>query len=441
MRTNQNDAFIKPFRVAKYTALRTKRRARRVARRAVRWVRRKINKPKPPSFIEAAWSREIRVAFYVGANLNIIDGSSVWTQSTAEALHADPRLGIVMPMRYGDMRPVITGSLRSLERVALVDSTWFRTYRSMSSEEAIECIRWLDGMRRFDVVILRGFELCLTAARKGGFGDRLWSSYILEPERDVNDPEHIAGLNEIVRASRYIVVQTDGMRTLLEGLVPATAGKTVLLPPAIPSTDDLPFPSVEQRLFYTGKFAPQYPFLELVDIFKRLRNQYPALEFHVAGDKIFRTLTDSSFADAVESSLSSTPGLTWHGGIPRTDVLALLARGGIGLNVWDPAYAHTMNDLVVPSKTLDYCSAGVPVIAQDTSTHRGLFGDDYPLLVSGPPDVEDRVELLLKDEALYRESAERCRDAVKQFTYGAVSARLRPAIDETVAAARAEAAR
>src|SRR5438105_3175500 len=163
MTTKKNDALIKPFRVAKYTALRTKRRLRRAARRSLRWVRRKINRPRPPALVEAAWSQEIRVAFYVGANLNIIDGSSVWTQSTAEALHADSRLGIVMPLRFGDMRPVITGSLRSLDRVALVDSTWFRTYRSMSSEEAIDAIRWLDELRRFDVVILRGYELCLTA--------------------------------------------------------------------------------------------------------------------------------------------------------------------------------------------------------------------------------------------------------------------------------------
>ena len=80
------------------------------------------------------------------------------------------------------------------------------------------------------------------------------------------------------------------------------------------------------------------------------------------------------------------------------------------------------------------------MIAQDTSTHRDLLGSDYPLLVEGPPDVEARVSRLLADDVLYRESAERCRVAVQTFTYEAVSARLRPALDETVAAGRAQVA-
>src|SRR5207237_1424767 len=116
---------------------------------------------------------------------------------TAEALHADPRLGIVMPLRFGDVRQVITDSLRGLERLALVDSTWFRTYRSMSNDEAIDAIRWLDQLRRFDTVLIRGFDLCLTAVRRGGFDTRLWSAYILEPERDIRDPGHLAALDEI----------------------------------------------------------------------------------------------------------------------------------------------------------------------------------------------------------------------------------------------------
>ena len=421
----------KPFRVVFYSSLRL---ARFIVERMVGLVGRLSSTP--PTFAEKAWSQDLVMALYVGGNLNLIDGSSVWTQTTAEVLHADPRVGVIMPLRFADKRPVITGALRRLDRVALIDSGWFRKGRGLRVDESVELIRWLDTRHPFDGVILRGYAHCLIAAKKHAFDGRLWSAYILEPERDPNDPEHLEGLRTIARASRYVLVQTEGMRALLESVVPEVAGKTLLVPPAVPPVDASPMPPRSDRLFYTGKFAPQYPFLDLVDVFKRLRREMPSLEFHVAGDKIHKARIRSEFAQSVERALTTTDGLTWHGGIPREDVMALLARGGIALNVWDPAYASTMNDLVVPSKTLDYCAAGVPVIAADTSTHRDLLGSDYPFFALSPADVEPHVRTLLDDPHAYEEAAERCRRAARAFTYEAVAARLRPAFDATMATAR-----
>ena len=377
----------------------------------------------------------MRAAFYVPADLNIIDGSSVWAQSTAEVLHADERLGVVMPLRAADRRHVITDALRRLDRVALVDGAWFRAYRRMTTQEAVRALRWLDSSDRFDVVIARGFEVCSVAVESGAFAGRLWSAYVLEPERDADDPSHCAALQRIVAGSRFVIAQTEGIGARLERLVPDARGKMIILPPAVPVATS-PIPPKRAGLFYTGKFAPQYPFPALVAMFRRLREEFPSLEFDVAGDKIHHVPRDGGFAATVERALSSTEGLTWHGGIARDDVFRLLARGGIAVNIWDPSYASTMNDLVVPSKTLDYCVAGVPVIAHDTSMHRAIFGDGYPLLASGPEAVEPLVRRLLADEDLYRSTAERARAAMQPFTYPEIAASIRPAIDATIAAAR-----
>ena len=390
---------------------------------------------RPPTSPRFAPSVSIRAAFYVPADLNIIDGSSVWAQSTAEVLHADERLGVVMPLRAADRRLVITGALRGLDRVALVDGAWFRAYRRMTTQEAVRALRWLDESDRFDVVIARGFEVCSVAVASGAFAGRLWSAYALEPERDLDDPAHRAALQRIVAGSRFVIAQTEGVGARLETLVPGARGKVLILPPAVPVATS-PIPPMRARLFYTGKFAPQYPFPALVRMFQRMRGEAPSLEFDVAGDKIHHAPGDGGFAAAVERALSSTEGLTWHGGIARDDVFRLLARGGIALNIWDPLYASTMNDLVVPSKTLDYCVAGVPVIAHDTSMHRAMFGDGYPLLADGPDAVEPLVRRLLADEDLYRTSAERARAAMQPFTYPEIAASLRPAIDASITAVR-----
>src|SRR2546421_7882538 len=196
----------KPFRVAWYTGRRMKRKVKRVMRRA---FRRWLVRPRPPKFDELAWIQPIRIGFYVGANLNLIDGSSIWTQSTAEVLHADPRTGVVIPLRAVDRRHVITGALRRLERVALLDSTWFRRGRTLTHAEAVRSLAWMEARRPFHIVLLRGYELCLEAIQNGSFSGQLWSAYILEPERDINDPVYVAGMDAIARASHRVIVQTE----------------------------------------------------------------------------------------------------------------------------------------------------------------------------------------------------------------------------------------
>jgi len=61
---------------------------------------------------------------------------------------------------------------------------------------------------------------------------------------------------DVVAGSRYVVVQSEGMRDLLESMVPEARGRTILLPPGIPVAP--------QRLVRTGGFpfkaaAPSVP--------------------------------------------------------------------------------------------------------------------------------------------------------------------------------------
>jgi glycosyltransferase involved in cell wall biosynthesis len=382
-----------------------------------------------------------RVLLYSAANLNVIDGSSIWMESAAATLAVGPRVWVTIPLRAPEKRTLITDSLRRLERVELVPTREFRPDATgpIDNDAALDWIERLDDEEPFDVVLLRGFELCRAAIRRPRFRDRLWSAYILEPERDPESPEHRHEMNEIAGASVAVVSQTIEMQAATEERVPAARGRTILLPPAIPAAVPRADPGRPvERLIYTGKFAPFYPVPDLVDAFGRIRADHPALEFHIVGDKIWRTAEDHAYADALAERIHA-PGVFWHGGLSRPDVARLLAQGGIALSVWDYRFGSHWNDLVVSTKLLDYCAAALPVVLTRTTTQARILGDDYPLFVDGVDEADAAIRRVLADPALYRAAGERAWASTRPYTYERVHEELAPALD--AAAGRASASR
>jgi glycosyltransferase involved in cell wall biosynthesis len=372
---------------------------------------------------------ELRIALYSPANLNVIDGSAIWVQAIAETLHVDPELSLTLPLKAPERRDLITRLLRQLDRVELIEPHPRRSDLpdGLTNEAALDLLEELDRERRFHVVLLRSFDLCRRAAERPRIRDRLWSAYVLEPEREIRSPAYRADLAAIAQASRHVFVQSEEMRALYEQLVPSAADRLALLPPAIPDEPAIRAPeAIVPRLIYSGKFHPFYPVRELIAIFETLRRDRPELTFHVAGDKIHRPVDDPSYAPTLERALMGTPGLVWHGGIGRDEVEALLAEGGIALSVWARETGPWMNDLVISTKLLDYCSVGLPVVLDRTAAQEALLGIDYPLFVSGLNEVEPLLGRLLEDGALYRDAAERCWRGSRRFTYPAVHRRLAP---------------
>ena len=378
-----------------------------------------------------------RVCLYSPADLNRVIGSSIWVQSVAETFHAGPDVEVVLPLRAPERNRLITDRIRRLPRVTLVDPRRQRRFVPASglyAAEALDLIETLHRERPFDAIVLRTFALCLAAIARPGLRACLWSTYVLEPERDITDPAHVADLTSIATASRYVVVQSEEMRALFEAAVPAGRGKTIILPPAIPPVGNegapATLPPPARRLFYAGKFHPFYPVPRMIDALEALRPDYPDLEFHAIGDEIFRPTGSEAWGDDLERRLTTTRGVVWHGAVARDEVIRLLSAGGIALSLWDYGHGSTMNDLVVSTKLLDYCLAGVPVILNRTAAQATILGADYPLFVSSPDEALPLVRRLLDDPALYQAAAERCRAAADAFSYPRAYAGLAPYLEE-----------
>jgi len=130
-----------------------------------------------------------RILVYSSADLNVVDGSSIWMESAASILHVSGDVWLTIPLRAHERRSLITGALRRLSRVEVLPPTIPSSARSrLTTEEAIPWIERLDEEEQFDALVIRGFELCLAAAARSRFHGRLWSTYILEPERDPESP-------------------------------------------------------------------------------------------------------------------------------------------------------------------------------------------------------------------------------------------------------------
>jgi len=375
------------------------------------------------------------VLLYSPANLNNVDGSTIWVDSVIRTLLVDPQMHVTLPLRAPQRRDVITGALRRLDRVRLVDAHPRLAGRSLglTTTQALDLIERLDRDRPFDAILLRSFQLCLRATERQSLRGRIWACYILEPERDPDDPDYRREMGRIAEASRHVVVQSEGMRRLLESVVPEAIGRTIVLPPGIPEATprraDAGRPV--QRLVYTGKFHPFYPVERMIDFMTELRrSEVPGLEFHVAGDKFMDVDDDPGYGSRLRHLLETTPGVVWHGSMPREEVVHLVAEGGVALNLWDFSHGPQMNDLVVSTKLLDYASAGVPVILTRTPTQVELYGADYPLFVD---DVDEALPLLrrvLTEPDLYRLTAERSFEASRSYTYPRVHALIAPYLGE-----------
>jgi glycosyltransferase involved in cell wall biosynthesis len=367
-----------------------------------------------------------RILLYSPANLNLMDGSAIWVQAIAEVLHAGAENHITIPLREPELRDMTTRLIRSLPRVRLVPTTQSHTLAT-----AVGLIEALDREERFDVFLIRSFGACRIAARRERLRDRLWSTYIVEPERDSWETEHNAQLSAIAINSHHLVAQSEEMRELTEQAIPAARGRILLLPPAIP---DHPAKRVDPqkpvaRLVYSGKFNPFYPVGRLIEGFVRLRREIPGLEFLVLGDKIYNDPTDPGYAPGLRHLLGSTRGLVWRGAVSRDENEALLAEGGIGLNVWDYRYGSRTNDLVVSTKLLDYGSVGLPTILNRNRSQERILGRGYPLFVDTVEEVEDLMRRVLRDPILYRDCADWIYEAVRPFGYSAVYSGIAPFID------------
>jgi glycosyltransferase involved in cell wall biosynthesis len=373
-------------------------------------------------------SRQLRAIVYGDVNLNILDGSAIWVQSMSEALSragVDVRVLLKAPVETGRL----VDPLRALPGVTVVDpfTSGLASGRTpLTPDAAVKLIEGLDSEAPADLVVVRGLRLVTTAAASARLHGRLWTYLTDIPQSPLDiDDEQRDRLAAIARASRWMLCQTDELRSLIEASVPGTGGRCVLWSPIVPVPEvDVTETSVASdtlRLVYTGKFAPLWNTLEMTRLPALLAERGITAEVHMVGDKIHDVPDDPEWSTRMRTALETAPGVIWHGGMPRQQAMALAASGDLGLSWRAPEMDASLE---LSTKVLEFGVLGVPVLLNRNPMHESLLGPDYPFFVASEADIAAACERLAGEPGLLAEVSQRIAEAVAPYRMEAAVERL-----------------
>jgi glycosyltransferase involved in cell wall biosynthesis len=403
---------------------------------------------------------QLSALVYGDIDLNLIDGSAIWVQSTVQALaRAGCAVTLVVksPVRTDRLiAPLLAEPGVTVRRPHAEHLISGLGSASLSAGQAAQVLAALDREQRQDLVVLRGWRVVSQVVADGGFAGRLWT-YLTDIPQSVAamTEEKAAELADIAVASRYLLCQTEELRSFLEGSVPAACGKCVLMPPVVPALDGSPHRRARTgrdplRLVYTGKFAPRWNTYEMTQLPGLLAARGVPTELHMVGDKIHNDPGDPGYARRMRAALgtpraaSGPPaadqpppgdsGVIWHGGRSRQEAMQLAASCDIGLS-WRDASLDA--SLELSTKVLEFGLLGLPVILNRTPMHEELLGADYPLFARDLSDVADTAAEAATDPAVAQLAAARTAAAAQSFTLESAVSRLRGYLDRALPAAAA----
>ncbi|MFF8726492.1 glycosyltransferase [Streptomyces sp. NPDC015171] len=384
-------------------------------------------------------SRVVRALVYGDVDLNLIDGSAVWAQSTVQALSlagCETRLVLKSPVLTGRLTDPLAGLPGvTLVRPAEEGLVAGQSGRPLSPVQASQLLTRLDQDEPCDLLVLRGRRLVNRVVADGHFDGRIWAYLTDIPQSAAAMNERArAELARIATAAKRLLCQTEELRCFLETWVPEACGRSVLCPPAVPEPG-FPVPDHERphdplRLVYTGKFAPLWNTLPMTRLPALLAERGVRAELHTVGDKIHDDPGHPAFQDAMYRALhGGTLGVVHHGGRPREEAMRIAADCDLGLGWRDPLLDASLE---LSTKVLEFGALGLPVVLNRTPVHEALLGADYPLFVpgrAGPEDAADAVARAARDPEARRLAADRCREAAGRYTLGTAATRWRGHLD------------
>ncbi len=384
--------------------------------------------------------RDIRIAIYGDVNLNIIDGSAIWLQSIAATLSSLPRCELTVVLKASEQRDLLTRSLRDIPHVKVVNPIDEGRVKGseISRNQALDVLEELDAQSRFDAFIMRGRVLCHNAAtrKRPTFRGRLWPYLTDIPQhRDALNEQSLGELRAIASGARYVLCQTEPLRSFLESHVHEFAGKAILLPPMIPDKVDsqavvqVPLADDEPlRLVYVGKYARLWNTHEMIQAVAKLRSDGVLVELHMVGDKIHEEPRDPGFFDRMQAALNNTDGVIWHKAKSREETLAMLPKFHVAIG-WRNSELDDSREL--STKLLEYGAAGLPTIVNRNPMHEELLGVEYPLFANSLSRFMSAV-IDARDSAVRKFAGARVAERAEKFQFRQVARSLEPWLDRAV---------
>lgn len=367
-----------------------------------------------------------KAVIYGHVSPNVIDGSSIWLVSIAEALsRIFDEVYVQLKEKVRDQR--LVSSVTKLQNVYLIEPD-----EDLTVEAASKAVADFLSTEDVDVVLVRGFDAANAFCMNLDIAPKLWS-YVTElpfPPQKLSR-NNMNRLERIASRSRRVFAQTEAARSYLEAIVPSAAGKTVLLPPMIP---DQGFRARgeqsdggELKIVYAGKLAKDWRTFEMLDLPRALAEVGVAAKLTVVGSKFNHARDESYWVDKMRSALQRydadpESGVHWAGAKTREETLTIIANSDLGIG-WRSSALDS--SLEISTKALEYAAAGTPPIVNRTEDHEDLLGPDYPFFVDGHDDVVAVAAKIKNGLMHFGEARSASVDAAEYYSMAAAVDRLR----------------
>lgn len=379
----------------------------------------------------------MKVAILAEQNFNLIDGSTIWLLNVCKLMARLPGLEISVLLRHPLTDRILADEVPSALR--LVDAAEIARVTGMAvpALEPATLIRtlrdWEQAKGRFERIFVRGEAFLSVLLADPGFAPRI-IGYAPGAIPDLAQPE--PDWLVLGRAARTpFVVQSEPAKRAMESLFDYPAHVVHVVPPIVFHDPDAAPPQRDPTaaiLCYSGKIDLHYGMDWLIGLSRRLGAE-PGLKVSlIAGKDTWRPRYPEFFKDMdafrADISAGRLPHVSLVTGVPHATAKALMSAADFAYCLRHARYDDVIE---ISTKIVEFCTAGVAPILNDTALNRALFGEDYPYLIDIlTEDVEDRVIAILRSKGspLHTQAQARIAEVAARFSADRLAGALGKAI-------------
>lgn len=376
----------------------------------------------------------ILVSGYI--NVNVVDGSAFFLAGVCSMLAGVSSVSVTLLTANPVRKTEVLDEVLYYENVSILDPFASKNRALFSNAPLGERMQRREYARAigeiekdFDSILLRDTETAFYLVKEFPEVASKLSVYVtgITTVNESVDDDIVQMLRALRDSGVKFLCQTKAILQRLSRLLPSyDQEKLALLPPHVPDAEGTfeelyHYSKHPNRFVYTGKFFKAWNTDLILASFKSVAASGNCLTLDIAGDQFRRSEEDPYFVDNNRWLMDSTPGVTWHGRVPRLTSRSLISAAQIGVG-WRAESMNNSSEL--STKILEYGALARPSIINRTSLHEQLLGDDYPLFANSISEFKELLLTLPDRPNDVEEAAKRCFNIAKDHSYSSIRGQL-----------------
>jgi len=358
------------------------------------------------SILDSDDLQKVHIAIYGDLNLNIMDGSSTWLASFAQALGSyGTNLILHIYSKACILNIEIVLPLLELGHVVrIIEPSNKAEPETASHAEIIKYILENDKAYKYDAFVFRGYDFCCFGLNY--FSGRNVIAYVTDipqTQSKLIQSKVSESLQSLICGGWRIGIQTDQMRQFLaSNLSPDIENRCVMIYPSIPDSFCIGnhrkvsegLGDKKLNIVYAGKFAIPWCVNELIDSLsvEHIRQNFRVFVF---GDKFHKYSDHPKYGENLSKMLTSTEGVYWETKLSREQLRIKLLDMEVSWCFRDPLMEAS--SLELSTKVIEFCALGIVPVLYPNTINIELLGAGYPYFAGSLEEAYSVMQLISCD--------------------------------------------